>query len=55
MFRQADRDSASRRGWQGPGLTTVTAMLGFLRLIYRVPWFVLHLLLGTPLTDEPSS
>lgn len=25
-------------------------MLGFLRLIYRVPWFVLHLLLGTPLT-----
>jgi 1-acyl-sn-glycerol-3-phosphate acyltransferase len=23
--------------------------LGFLRLLYRVPWFVLHVLLGTPL------
>lgn len=23
---------------------------GFLRLLYRVPWFVIHVLLGTPLT-----
>jgi 1-acyl-sn-glycerol-3-phosphate acyltransferase len=31
-------------------LNGVSERLGFLRLIYRVPWFVLHLLLGTPLT-----
>jgi len=31
-------------------LSAVADRLGFLRLIYRVPWFVLHLLLGTPLT-----
>ena len=24
--------------------------LGFLRLLYRVPWFVLHVVVGTPLT-----
>ena len=23
--------------------------LGFLRLLYRLPWFALHVLLGTPL------
>jgi 1-acyl-sn-glycerol-3-phosphate acyltransferase len=28
----------------------MTGRLGFLRLIYRLPWFILHLLLGTPLT-----
>jgi len=31
-------------------LKTVPERFGFLRLIYRVPWFVLHLLIGTPLT-----
>jgi len=28
----------------------VASGLGFLRLLYRVPWFVLHVVVGTPLT-----
>jgi 1-acyl-sn-glycerol-3-phosphate acyltransferase len=31
-------------------LKAVAQSLGFLRVIYRAPWFILHLLIGTPLT-----